>query len=104
MIDDRFRVALIHLDGVVLVAVAGDIDIRTAPSVDLALRKALTARSRKMVVDLRKVTVLGPDAVRALSRASRSAEAAGVAVKMVGITPLMRRALDTTDASNVLGI
>jgi len=57
--------------GVVVVAVAGDLDISTAPDLDLALREVLTGDVRIVVVDLTGVAFLGSAGLGTLVSAHR---------------------------------
>ena len=62
----------------IVVEVGGEVDLCTAPLLEAALAEHVRARPGVLRIDLGKVGFLGAAGLRALARAHRDAEAAGV--------------------------
>jgi RNA polymerase sigma-B factor len=78
----------------------GEVDLGTVDLLDDVLNAALAAAgevaSRSVVVDLCTVRFMGAAGVAALCRGHRRASAAGVAFRLAGGPPVVRRILDLT--------
>jgi anti-sigma B factor antagonist len=81
-------------DGV-CVAVAGEVDVDTAPRMRQALAAALQEASQ-VVVDLGAVTFLDSSGLSALIAAQQGADAAGVTLRLRHPAPVVRRLLALT--------
>jgi anti-sigma B factor antagonist len=79
-----------HQPGHVLITVAGEIDIATAPQLRDRLA-ALAASGRRLVVDLAQVSFLGAAGLDVLAAAARQARARGGGLGVVSPRPLVRR-------------
>ena len=80
---------------VVVVTVAGEVDMSTCPQLEGRLQDALR-RSSRVVVRLDGVRFLGSDALDVLVRAARAAVSAGGAFALAGGTRGTQRVLDIT--------
>ena len=63
---DLIATSVQHRDGVVVLAVEGEIDIATAPVLDAAVAEALAEKPAALVIDLSAVTFLASAGVRIL--------------------------------------
>ena len=63
---DLIAISVQHRDGVVVLAVEGEIDIATAPVLDAAVADALAEKPAALVIDLSGVTFLASAGVRIL--------------------------------------
>jgi anti-anti-sigma factor len=89
-------------DGV-CVAVAGEVDIDTAPRLRLALAEALQ-EANQVVVDLGAVTFLDSAGLSTLIATHQRAEAAGTTFRLRRVPPLVLRLLALTGMDSVLVI
>lgn len=63
---DLIAISVQHRDGVVVLAVEGEIDIATAPVLDAAVADALAEKPAALVIDLSAVTFLASAGLRIL--------------------------------------
>jgi anti-sigma B factor antagonist len=89
-------------DGV-CVAVAGEVDIDTAPRLRLALAAALQEASQ-VVVDLGAVTFLDSAGLSTLIATHQRAEATGVSLRLRRVPPMVLRLLALTGMDSLLVI
>ena len=75
----------IAVQGVVIVAVTGEIDMVTSPSLEESLRAQLAPPTRHLVVDLAGVTFLGSNGLAALLAISELAANAGTTLHLAGM-------------------
>jgi anti-sigma B factor antagonist len=87
-------------DGV-CVAVAGEVDIDTAPRLRLALAAALQEASQ-VVVDLGAVTFLDSAGLSTLIATHQRAEATGVSLRLQRVPPMVLRLLALTGMDSLL--
>jgi anti-sigma B factor antagonist len=87
---DDLIIGVRHLPGHVLVTVAGEIDIATAPQLHDRLA-ALAASGRRLVVDLTQVSFLAAAGLNVLAAAARKARARGGDLGVVTPRPRIRR-------------
>ncbi|MBK1783550.1 STAS domain-containing protein [Prauserella cavernicola] len=79
---------------VLVLAVAGEIDMATAPRLDDAIAGATRARPRVLVVDLSEVVFLSAAGMSALMRAADDTTAYAGSFRVVASTPLTQRVLE----------
>ncbi len=79
-----------------LVTVAGEIDISTAPRLDDQLVTILASGGRHLIVDLDPVSFIDAAGLRVLSLAARQAAASGGSLHLVCARPRTRRLLAIT--------
>ncbi len=87
----------------VAVAVAGEVDILTAPALEEALRTAVSASAgRPLRLDLSGVTFFGSQGLHVLVTVQQLAESAGVTVSIGATSSIVRRLLDVADLAWML--
>ncbi|GAB2993901.1 STAS domain-containing protein [Amycolatopsis acidiphila] len=80
--------------GSLVVEVDGEVDAASAPELSVALEPVWAAVSTRVVLDLSRVTFLGTAGLAELLRAADRADAAGVALRLVGGTRCVDRAIE----------
>lgn len=90
-------------DHTVVVAVAGEVDVSTAPTLTQALETALRGHPSRLVVDLHEVSFLGSAGLSALVQASRAGEA-GTSLRVVADSPVTQRPLTLMGLDSVLTV
>lgn len=88
---------------VIVVAVAGEIDIASTPQLERLLEEAC-AGGADIVVDLAEVTFMDVSGLRALLDARRRAERDGVPLALANVPPAVVRLLKLTRAYEELTI
>jgi len=87
------------------VAVFGDIDLTTAPALEVELRSALGyPRPKCVLVDLGSVPFMGVAGLQVLSAVSELARAGGVEFRVYGAGRAARRSLDLSRVSELLDL
>jgi anti-sigma B factor antagonist len=87
----------------VFVALAGELDLYTAPQLGIALDRATAAKPRRLVIDLAEVEFLDSTTIHLLLRArKRLADWAGV--RLVDPIPAVRRTLEVSGVDRILPI
>jgi anti-sigma B factor antagonist len=89
-------------DGI-CVAVAGEVDIDSAPRMRRALAAAVREASQ-VVVDLGAVTFLDSSGLSALIATQQGADAAGVTLRLQHVPPAVLRLLTMTGVSSLFDI
>lgn len=94
------------LPGVVVVAVAGEIDTAAAPALQNALLDGAREHPDHLVVDLRAVTFFGAAGVTVLVGARRWAADGAFALHLTGVTDnrLVRKVLELSDLTALFTI
>jgi anti-anti-sigma factor len=82
------------------VALAGEIDLASAPRLDAALQEI--PRARKIRIDLTSVTFFDASALAVFVRADRHGEAESGRVELVGVGPLARKLLAITGLDSLI--
>jgi len=95
---ERSRVA-----GAACVAVAGEVDVGTAPRLRDALVEAV-ADGEQVVVDLGAVTFMDSAGLAALVVAQRVAEARGVRLRLRGVPPRVLKLITVTGRHELLSL
>ena len=92
-----------HESGVPVLAVTGEIDVSTAPSLELAARHALVTGDHRLVLDLGGSSFLDSTGIRALiGLAGACSEGGGIAI--ANMNAAISRALEITGLSSVFSI
>jgi anti-sigma B factor antagonist len=99
--DFELRTAELPRGGVV-VEIAGELDMATAPQLEECLEGAGFAQ--RLVVDLTECTFLDSSAVRVLVAAARDAEAAGGTLALVATDAGIRRVLDISGVDTIVPV
>jgi anti-sigma B factor antagonist len=87
------------------VAVFGDIDLTTAPALEVELRSALMSPLPNCVlVDLGSVPFMGVAGLQVLAAANQLAQADGVEFRVYGACRAARRSLDLSRVSELLDL
>ena len=93
----QIEVSTERSDGLLTVAVAGDIDVATAPALEAAIVEALDATvGAGLCVDLSRVNFLDSSGIAALLRGRRAADGRGVAYRVTGAYGIARQVLELT--------
>lgn len=82
--------------GVVVVAVAGELDMATTPAAQAHVRAVLARPLRVLVLDLSAVTFLGSTGINMLIALRAACEAAGTALRLVVTAKVVRQPLELT--------
>lgn len=94
---------LVHPDGNGdVIAVAGEIDLATAPQLHTALQRLLADGHTHLIVDLSAVTFMDCSVLTFLVTALEATSAAGGSLRTTGDNPLLARLLDASELSSVL--
>jgi anti-sigma B factor antagonist len=96
-----FRCELVPDDGRLLVRLAGELDISTAPILERRLREALDGGGRRLVVDLRGLDFLDSTGLTLLVRWGRGAEQDGYDLALVRGGPRVHRLFELTGLDEV---
>jgi anti-sigma B factor antagonist len=84
-------------DGVLTIAVAGDLDLLTCPTLDTAILQALsTAGVTAVRVDLSSVEFLDSSAIALLLKGHRAAHERGIGYQVTGAQGVTRVVLEVT--------
>jgi anti-sigma B factor antagonist len=100
----KARSATSGVDDVLVVRVAGEVDLRTAPQLEKALDETLEQMTGgRVVVDLADVFFLGSPGLAVLAKAAAKADQQSCQLRIVvGINPLVRRSIEVTGLDQVL--
>jgi anti-sigma B factor antagonist len=101
---DGFSCRRYRLDGFAVVAVAGEIDVHTAPAFRDEMLTAITDESPRLIVDLTEVPFMDSSGLAALVVALRRARDEGGRVRLVGPTSGPRKVLRIVQLDRVLPI
>ncbi|MGV9268172.1 STAS domain-containing protein [Kitasatospora sp. NPDC003701] len=88
----------------VLVRLAGELDLDSAPLVDRAVGACLGAGVRRVTVDLAAVTFCDSHGLMALERSGRIAAACGVTFQLSGVHRRLRRILSLYRDGSLPGV
>ena len=83
-------------DGAVTVSVAGEVDTFTAPTLRSALDSELERQPPELVLDLRGIRFLGSGGLAVLVQTQVSADARGIALRLIATTRPVIRPLEVT--------
>lgn len=91
-------------EGVVVVGVAGELDLSTVPVVDEFVRRRLGSVGRTLVLDLCGVTFLGSSGINLLLDLHAECESTGTALRLVADGKTVLRPLELTDLTRYFTI
>ncbi|MGA5823735.1 STAS domain-containing protein [Kitasatospora sp. NPDC094028] len=93
--DSKFRTAVARWDGRATVTVTGEIDLATAPELEIRLKDCLSRGPDHVELDFSGVTFCDCAGVDVLERAHREARGAGIGLKVTGVrAPIVARVFD----------
>jgi anti-sigma B factor antagonist len=87
---------------VVVIELAGELDLGAAPALDTHIRTALAERPRGVVLDMTEVGFVDSSALRVLLRARQGLADDGVELVLAGVAPQVRRLLELTKTDGLL--
>lgn len=90
-------------DGVTVVALKGDVDLRTSPGVRKQLLECMAAR-RDVLVDLGGVSYIDSSGIASLVEAFQAARKAGTRFALAGVSPSALRVLELARLDRVFTI
>jgi anti-sigma B factor antagonist len=92
------------VDDVLVVRVAGEVDLGSAPQLQEALDETLERMAGgRVVVDLTDVSFFGSPGLAVLAEAARQADQHSCVLRIVvGVNPLVRRTIEVTGLDRVL--
>jgi anti-anti-sigma factor len=99
---DDLTTHIVCVGGDVLLEVSGEIDLATKQQFDAALIEAIDRAGQSVAVDLGGVGYLGSEAVGTLIRARERALKQSVVLRLVAVTPRVRRLLEITGTEDLL--
>lgn len=102
--DGPLRVVTAHQGDGVVVALAGDLDLSTAPSLLRRLQALVCLPIESLTLDLRDLAFLDSTGVSTLIEARRSAREHHVALRLVGLPDQARQVLDLTGVLELFDI
>ncbi|MGH3898957.1 MAG: STAS domain-containing protein [Pseudonocardiaceae bacterium] len=89
---------------VLVVHVAGEVDMITGPSLQGHLGKALTARPKRLIIDLSQVSFLGATGLAVLINAKRAAAQQGATLQLRGVKSAVALPLTTTELAYLFDV
>jgi anti-sigma B factor antagonist len=98
-----FAIERSRVDGAARVAVAGEVDVDTAPRMRDALLEAI-ADGEPVVVDLSSVTFMDSTGLSALVVAHRAAEVSGIPLRLRGVPRQLMKLLTLTGLDGLLSV
>lgn len=91
-------------DGVVVVVVHGEVDIRTAPELRECLASVLDGRVQRLVLDLSDVDFLDSTALSVMVGAHKRLARTGEPLAVIASTEAVRRVLTVTGLARVFAV
>lgn len=88
----------------VSLVVAGELDLATGRSLEVAALKLLDGPPRLLILDLRAVTFCDSSGIASLILIHRAATRAGSALQLHNVDPRVRQILDLGGVSQILGV
>ncbi len=101
---DDLRVHVDAKDGSAEVAVAGELDVATAPALQGALASLLGEGTREVRLDLAGLTFMGSTGVNLLVGVAKKLEEAGGKLRVTAVTPPVRRVFEVSGVGERLGL
>jgi anti-sigma B factor antagonist len=98
----QFRTELESNNGVVRVALSGELDIASAPLLEEALDAVIANGFLAVMVDLRELTFIDSSGLRALLRARARADTSGKGLILVGASDAAQRLFELTGTQFLL--
>lgn len=100
--QSEFRVDVHKEDGATVIAIAGELDLASAPQLEEALERAQSDGS--VTLDLRDLDFMDSTGLSVLVRAHQAAEAAGRTLTLVQGPPQVQRLLSLTGVAERLNV
>ncbi|MET8509873.1 STAS domain-containing protein [Streptomyces sp. NPDC004787] len=91
--DDLLQAHSVQFEDDVILFLAGELDIATAPLVHQAAVAALASAPQRVYLDLTSLTFCDTTGLHALKRLNRTVRTAGAVLRIVGMRPRLRRTL-----------
>ena len=98
----HFRTEFDSNNGVVRVALSGELDIASSPLFEEALDAVIADGSRAVMIDLRDLTFIDSSGLRALLRARTQAESSGKGLILIGASDSAQRLFELTGMQHLL--
>ena len=102
--SDHLTLGISKRGGTTVVAVAGELDIASAPMLKDAIKRARQDDADDLVVDLRDLEFMDVSGLRVLIRAHQHAEEAGGRLRLANVRESVRRLLTLTGTNEILSI
>jgi anti-sigma B factor antagonist len=99
-----FRCDVFHAPDRAIVAIHGEVDVFTAPTVSREVRAALALPIAAVRIDLRHVTFLDSSGVHVLVATRRMAAELGIPYSLTSVPPQVRRVLHVTGLAATFGL
>jgi anti-anti-sigma factor len=100
--DQVLSVSMQSEDARVVVALAGELDLHEAKGLSAAMSDVLTGSVTAIEVDARKLTFIDSAGIRAVLVARADAERLGVAFKLWGASPAVRRIMKIAGVEDLM--
>ncbi|NYI06355.1 STAS domain-containing protein [Allostreptomyces psammosilenae] len=94
----------LELDGSVVLAVRGDLDLDTVPELRDGITQCLAHRPTVIIVDLHDVGFMDSAGLGTLLECHRRASSVGVRLRVASASPLILRVLRMTGTAATLGV
>lgn len=88
----------------VTLAVTGELDLATGPSLEQAAMALLREQPHRLALDLRQVTFCDSSGIASLLRIQRAAKRTGSGLQLHNVQGLVRQVLDVGGVSEFLGL
>ena len=102
--SDHLTLGISKRGGTTVVAVAGELDIASAPMLKDAIERAQKDDADDLVVDLRDLEFMDVSGLRVLIRAHQRAEEAGGRLRLANVQEPVTRLLTLTGTNEILSI
>ena len=104
ILEDGLVVEVMDHDGLVLVALSGELTAEEAPVLLDAITGLVAASPRNLQLGLRGVTFMDSGGLQALIRARQQASDAGVPLQLLGVSRQVRTVLEVTNMVGVFDV
>jgi len=104
MEDIPLQVRITRTGKNVTVNVSGEVDLATAPQLDMALSEALAGGGTRLLLDFHGVTFLDSEGMKALVKAHRRLNERGGKIAIVGCRRSVGRLFDLLGLATAFGI
>ena len=89
-------------NGVVRIAVGGEVDMASSPALAGSLEGAELGGTQAIILDLRDTTFIDSSGLRAILKASQRAESNGHQLAIVGVNPSARQLFELTGTEDLI--
>ena len=89
-------------NGVVRIAVGGELDMASAPALAGSLEGAESGGTHAIILDLRDTTFIDSSGLRAILKASQHAKSNGHQLAIVGVNPSARQLFELTGTEDLI--